>query len=278
MALKLVYNSKEEIPDGAQLFYTQKDGKWHLLVDGVPNQADVDRLNDLVAAGREENKKLSDKLRGLGDAEPEKVTQALELVAQMGDDFDIEALNGMKTELESLKSTRNQDTAALQDEVAQLKREKNQALKESGTFKKKYEESNSLAEGLQTKINDSTIRSVLQTAAEKAKIIPEAIPDVLMYGNMLFELDAKGQVVAKDGQQSLLAGATVEDWIASQQPAKPHWWPRSESAGGNGSGNGFSGKNPWKSDSLNLSEQGKLFKENPELAKSLAKEAGVDLG
>lgn len=47
-----------------------------------------------------------------------------------------------------------------------------------------------------------------------------------------------------------------------------------EPAGGNG-GNTV---NPFKKETFNLTEQGKLFKENPALAKSLAQEAGVSIG
>lgn len=47
-----------------------------------------------------------------------------------------------------------------------------------------------------------------------------------------------------------------------------------EPAGGNG-GNTV---NPFKKETFNLTEQGKLFKENPALAKSLAQEAGISIG
>lgn len=43
----------------------------------------------------------------------------------------------------------------------------------------------------------------------------------------------------------------------------------------NGSSN--LGINPWKKESFNLTEQGKIFKENPEMAKSLMSQAGVNL-
>ena len=36
------------------------------------------------------------------------------------------------------------------------------------------------------------------------------------------------------------------------------------------------GYNPWKKESFNLTDQGKIFKENPELAKSLMGQAGVN--
>lgn len=36
------------------------------------------------------------------------------------------------------------------------------------------------------------------------------------------------------------------------------------------------GYNPWKKDNFNLTEQGKIFKENPELARSLMSQAGIN--
>jgi hypothetical protein len=40
-----------------------------------------------------------------------------------------------------------------------------------------------------------------------------------------------------------------------------------------GGGNSFAGKNPWKKESFNLTEQAKILKENPELAKQLKAQA-----
>ncbi|MGN9164958.1 phage scaffolding protein [Tissierellaceae bacterium HCP3S3_D8] len=37
------------------------------------------------------------------------------------------------------------------------------------------------------------------------------------------------------------------------------------------------GYNPWKEESFNLTDQGKIYKENPELAKSLMSQAGVNI-
>ena len=42
-------------------------------------------------------------------------------------------------------------------------------------------------------------------------------------------------------------------------------------------GNGPSGKNPFEKDSFNLTEQGKLFRENPEQARAMAAAAGVEI-
>lgn len=42
-------------------------------------------------------------------------------------------------------------------------------------------------------------------------------------------------------------------------------------------GAGSAGKNPFVKESFNLTEQGKLLKENPDQAKALAAEAGVNI-
>lgn len=53
--------------------------------------------------------------------------------------------------------------------------------------------------------------------------------------------------------------------------------PGSGQIGNPRGGQSFTGKNPWKSESLNLTEQMRLVKEHPEQAVSLAQEAGVNL-
>jgi hypothetical protein len=67
-------------------------------------------------------------------------------------------------------------------------------------------------------------------------------------------------------------------WIKSQRLHAPHWWP-SEPANGSASGAaGFNGKNPFLKGSpdWNLTDQGKIFRENSTRAQALAA-AGVTL-
>lgn len=45
----------------------------------------------------------------------------------------------------------------------------------------------------------------------------------------------------------------------------------------NGGGNGTPAANPFKKESFNLTEQGKMFRENPEQARAMAAEAGVTI-
>lgn len=276
--LKLKYKKKEDIPDGAQLFYTKKGEEWALQIEGIPNADEVKRTNDLLAIERDKTRTLETKFGKLGDLDPDKMAELMELSKSLGDDFDATAFESMKTELDTLKAGRNVDLAGIQDQLVEQKRNATQLLKENSSLKRKFDESDGERNNLQVQINRTTIHSELRTMAEAAKVLPEAIPDILLYGDILFELDAKRNVVAKDGLPDLLTGTSPVDWLTSCQPNKPHWWARSSSAGGvGGAGGGFSGKNPWKADSKNLTEQGKIFVDNPDLARSLAKEAGVEL-
>lgn len=54
------------------------------------------------------------------------------------------------------------------------------------------------------------------------------------------------------------------------QQANPNYSP-------NGGGNGTPAANPFKKESFNLTEQGKMFRENPEQARAMAAEAGVTI-
>jgi len=47
-------------------------------------------------------------------------------------------------------------------------------------------------------------------------------------------------------------------------------------APGSGGSKGFQGKNPWAKDSRNLTEQGRILQENPNLAKTLMAQAGAN--
>ena len=54
------------------------------------------------------------------------------------------------------------------------------------------------------------------------------------------------------------------------QQANPNYSP-------NGGGNGTPAANPFKKETFNLTEQGKMFRENPEQARAMAAEAGVTI-
>nr|DAY65444.1 MAG TPA: minor structural protein [Caudoviricetes sp.] len=70
----------------------------------------------------------------------------------------------------------------------------------------------------------------------------------------------------------------IDDTLKPLKESSPHLF-KAEQPGGykpNGGGNPPAA-NPWKKDSFNLTEQGRIFKENPTQAKELAAAAGVTI-
>ena len=87
-------------------------------------------------------------------------------------------------------------------------------------------------------------------------------------------IDKTKLIVSDDGT---VAG--LDEQINPLKTSKPFLFKEIKSKGGSydpAGGAGGNTVNPFKKETFSLTEQGKLFKENPALAKSLAQEAGID--
>lgn len=122
----------------------------------------------------------------------------------------------------------------------------------------------------------------LRSAAVEAGITKTAIEDVVFRGRQVFNLDEKDRPIPRDPNGNMLVGKdgitplSAVEWLDSMKKIAPHWWPPSQ---GGGAMPGDAGKparvNPWKKESFNLTQQGMIFRDNPELARELMREAGV---
>lgn len=89
-------------------------------------------------------------------------------------------------------------------------------------------------------------------------------------------IDKTKLIVSDDGT---VAG--LDEQINPLKTSKPFLFKEIKSKGGGydpAGGAGGNTVNPFKKETFSLTEQGKLFKENPALAKSLAQEAGINIG
>lgn len=146
-------------------------------------------------------------------------------------------------------------------------------------YEQKLSEQTSRAQTLESKV----LGGFIATYAAQAGVQPEAIDLVNMLAQNQFKLDANGDPVAVNAQGEVINGKdgktplSITDWLATLRESKPLLWGNPQGSGAQGSKGG--GKvDILKADgSVNLTKLGQLRNENPQLAKQLAAEHGIQL-
>lgn len=157
-----------------------------------------------------------------------------------------EAKKKLEQDLEALKKI---DAEGLQAEIERLQKE-NEATKE------KYE-----AELKQIRINNAVERALI---ASKAKNI-KAVKALLDLENV--ELDEDGNIKGLDKQIKKLQESEDSSFLFDIQSSNKQQFKGFKP--GESSDGTPVGKNPWSKEYFNLTEQGRILRENPELARQL---------
>ena len=146
-------------------------------------------------------------------------------------------------------------------------------------YEQKLSEQTSRAQTLESKV----LGGFIATYAAQAGVQPEAIDLVNMLAQNQFKLDVNGDPVAVNAQGEVINGKdgktplSITDWLTSLRESKPLLWGNPQ--GSNAPGSKSTGKvDILKADgSVNLTKLGQLRNENPQLAKQLAAEHGIQL-
>jgi hypothetical protein len=121
---------------------------------------------------------------------------------------------------------------------------------------------------------DNGLTAALTEAGVTNPIMLKAATALLRGEKIEIAVDGETRV-AKIGDK--LLGDHVKAWAAGDEGKAFASAPNNGGGGAGGSGGGGGKVNPWAKDTFNMTEQGKLYNENPTLAKSLAAEHGVTL-
>lgn len=269
--LQVRHKSLDEIPEPHRELYTEQDGEFVLTgIVGVKSQADIDRMNAGLQKERDEHKATKDKLHAWdGFGTPDELQQKLDKMAEL----EVAAKqSGTKEEIEARLEELAE--ARVRSRVAPFERENVSLKTKLETAEKALNES---CQELQRRdINDAVTKAALD-----AKILPEAMQDVIMLANAVMQVTDDGQVLVAENQFGSTPGLAPDIWIKELQDKRPHWWPRS--VGGDAKGSGGKGgagqNNPWSREHWNLTEQGRLVRElGLEKAGQMAKMAGTTIG
>lgn len=258
--LQVSYPTIAEIPEAFRPLYKEVDGKAVLSgVVGLKTQDDINRLQGALDKERNDHRTVKTSLARFGERSVDDVLglldkiPALELAAKGGTDVEAQLASRLEQHTAPLKRTLEQSTATITELQGQVKQ-------------------------YQQRENDRAVTDNVVNFAAKSKALPEAVEDIAFMARAIFERNEAGEVVAKAGIPGVTPGISPEVWLTELKRSKPFYWPASAGAGAGGGQGGQGGSNPWHKDSWNMTEQGKVLRENRTKADQLAAQAGTSVG
>lgn len=131
----------------------------------------------------------------------------------------------------------------------------------------------------------------MREAGRSAGVAETALDDVVAraLNNGEWGLDSKGRLrrLVNGGPEVEIDGSFVSPttWIKSQRPHSPHWFADASAAlASEPSATApirqslpAGGKNPFAKETWNMTEQGRIYKQSPQLAQQMAEAAGREL-
>lgn len=259
MKLKPSYETQEDIPEPLRDHYAEIGGKWLLQVEGVSNIESVDatlrKERQRAKAAEDKAREIESKLSQLGDKDLADVLKELDEIDELR--AQLEAGGG-----------KDEDAIAKRVDAA-VKRATGPLERQLSQLKKERDDATSKADELSTTLTRGKVETTLREAANKAKVRPEAVPDILLHGSN-FEVADDGQVVHKETQQ------TPEVYLTALKDDRPHWWPDTVGAGsrGNNGSGATGGNNPFDLKSPNIDAAMTMMTSDPAKAKQLMSMAG----
>jgi len=269
--LKSKVDTLEELPEELHRFYEQTEkGNFVLSIDGVPPQAQA-KINEFrenninLSKQREE---LEEKLKNYEGLDPEAARDALAKLATMEEQEMVKS-----GDIETLIQQR-------------LSAEKKEHLKQLDSIRTAKDDAEKRAKLNQQKLSEYIIQQKVLDAVH-AVAVPHsaAMPDIMYRAKSQWRLDEDGSMYAVDEYGNKVYAKGSDELISPTEWAKNlvenarHLFAESVGTGSVGSGKAQKvTKNPFLPQHRSLSEQTRLFNEDPALAARLAREAGIDLG
>ena len=244
MALKFKYASKGEVPAEHASLYVERDGAFVLDAEGVVDKAKHEEF-------RANNIALTNQLKRFEGIDPDAVRQLAEEKRKLEEAAQIKAGEVDKVLAARLKAELDKVHAPV---VAER-------------------------DALHGRLTAIQIDQAVVSEATKRGLRATAIPDITSRARMTFKLvNGVPQAFEADGQtarmgKDAVSPMTLAEWVDALVSDAPHLFEANAGGGAAGSGSGGagnrSGKNPFRKETWNLTEQMKLQKSDPALAARL---------
>jgi len=234
--------------------------------DKTFSKAYVESLRAENAKYRTRAKDADEKLAKYDGVDPEKYRE-LETTAKAAEQAKLEGKGEWEKLKENMVQSHQVDLKKKDDEITALKGEKQKLELEIGKTIRKHTVAveASIAEAINPNVVEMIVeaRTQIETSDTGARNV------------IVLDADGSPAIDLKTGKPLTVAGL-LKEMKTSQEYA--HLFKGGSSGAGSGTENfgGTSIKNPWKADSSNLTLQGQVIRENPDMARRLIQEAGKD--
>lgn len=217
MSLKAVVETLDAVEEPFRSLYAEKDGKFHLAVEGLVPKSRVDEFRDTNIALKRQMDELTARFDGI---DPDV---ARDLAAKAAKDRDKKLIDAGKVE------------ELLAERVGAMK------VDYEKTLKAEQDAKSALTKQLEGLVIDNAIRD----AATKSGVRATAVDDVLLRGRALYRLQ-EGKAVPMDGDKVLFGKSgdpmPIEEWVSGLTEKAPHLFEPSQGGGArNGAGSGNTG-------------------------------------
>jgi hypothetical protein len=289
--MKKKYPKQEDIPEALRPYYTEKDGEWHITVEGMVPSEKVTEFRDNNVTLTTENTKLKADLVKFENVDVDKYR---ELLGKENDLRDEKLFS--KNKIDELVNTRT-------EEMRREHTNQNAALVQRA--EKAEKEASQLKDNLKRQVIDRTVID----AGVKLGLEPTGHLDLVNRARAVADLDETGKLVFKNADGTRMYGKdgvtpmTAEEWAERQATTEAKHLFKPSNGGGAGPGGGGGGGgggsadvlgktavidgrtygtgenqyNPFNPKTKNLSDQGKVITKDKALAEAMAKAVGKSL-
>lgn len=266
--LKKIYENQSEIPAGLEDHYTEKDGKWHIQVEGgTKTDDDVARIQKALTSERAAHAETKKKAKALEDLEAKAggaidVDRYIAIIDAAGDETEIDKII---TKLKAGGATQDQISKAVERERNRLNAEKATIEADRDKYKTAHE--------------TSLIDTALTTALIKHKVDRPGLiqgAKALLRPKIRLEVGADGSTTLKAGELDDTVDTFVENWVTTDEGKAFKTAPSNGGGGSGGSGDdpAGGGPNPWDPKTENITRQMEIARKDPARAKALAARFG----
>jgi len=279
MTLKAIIDSDEfgELEEGVKSLYAEgEDGKYMLDVEGVDDLPAVQGLKSGHQRSKQEKRELKKQL----DAIKRKAGPLADLDDIDLSDVDEERIQSLLPYLTGEKEFPSSDDKDTDPKhKVDVDKIKANAVK---PYERKLSEIEQERDGLRNELHRHIRDSALTTALSKEKIDePYFDAAMALFRSRVKVVEDEGKLVPMIEDETMgevPVDKFVKEWGQTDQ-GKAFKQAAGNTGGGGRGGNG-SGKvkNPWSPDNWNMTEQGRITREDPERARKMASEYGKRIG